>query len=140
MSRDDDQPMLAYETVTDGVLVRVVPEFLDEESDPSRERYVWAYTVDIHNGSDTAWQVMTRHWHIVDAAGRTQAVDGEGVVGQQPMLPPGEGFSYTSGVPLSAASGMMSGSYDLVAPDGTRMTVPIPAFSLDSPFSRAQPS
>lgn len=129
-----------YESVTDGVSVRVQPKFMLDESEPSKSRYVWAYTVEIENGSQQTWQVVGRHWRIIDAAGRVQLVDGEGVVGQKPVLGPGEAFSYTSGAPLAAPSGMMGGMYDLEGEDGAVLVAQIPAFSLDSPYETALPS
>lgn len=129
-----------YEAETDGVIVRVRPKFLHDESEPGRGRFVWAYTVEIENTSDTPWQLVSRHWLIIDSQGRRQVVDGEGVVGQQPVIGPGERFRYTSGAPLAAPSGVMGGSYDLVAPDGSTLSATIPHFSLDSPFERSRPS
>lgn len=129
-----------YEAVTDGVAVRVQPRFMHDESKPSASEYVWAYTVEIENQSDQPWQVMHRHWRIIDSAGRTQKVDGEGVVGQQPVINPGEAFKYTSGAPLSAPSGVMGGSLDLISEGEEFMTVTIPTFSLDSPYEDSIPS
>ncbi len=133
-------PPPSYEAVTDGILVRVRPKFLHDESEPGKSRYVWAYTVEIENHSALTWTLVLRRWQIVDAMGRTQSVVGEGVVGQQPTLSPGESFRYTSGAPLAAPSGMMSGSYELEDPQGARIEAKIPAFSLDSPYERARPS
>jgi len=130
----------SYEAETDGIIVRVVPRFMHDESEPAKSRYLWSYTVEIENGSDRAWTLTTRHWRIVDALGRTQVVDGEGVVGQTPRLEPGESFRYTSGCPLSAPSGMMAGAYDFEGDDGAQMTARVPTFSLDSPYDQARPS
>ena len=113
----------SYEAVTDGVAVRVQPRFMHDESRPASSEYVWAYTVEIENGSDKTWQVVRRHWKIIDAEGRAQEVDGEGVVGQQPVLKPGEAFKYTSGAPLTAPSGIMGGTYDLEGEDAESLTV-----------------
>ena len=82
--------------------MRVQPRFMHDESKPATGQYVWSYTVEIENGTEQTWQLMRRHWQIVDAEGRRQEVEGEGVVGQQPVLKPGEAFKYTSGAPLSA--------------------------------------
>jgi len=139
MSDADGEPA-TYEAETDGLIVRVTPQFLDDQSDPVRNRYVWAYTVEIENASARTWTLTNRHWRIVDKQGRTQTVDGEGVVGQQPRLEPGESFEYTSGAPLGAPSGMMGGRYDFVGEDGTSKTASVPTFSLDSPYDRARPS
>lgn len=133
-------PPPSYEAITDGVIVRVRPKFMHDESKPATGEYVWAYTVEIENGSDSTWQIMRRHWRIVDAEGRQQLVEGEGVVGQQPVLNPGEAFRYTSGAPLAAPSGVMTGAYDLETDDGASLTVEIPVFSLDSPYDQALPS
>ncbi len=129
-----------YEAVTDGVKIRVRPRFLHDESEPGRSHFMWAYTVEVENGSDRVWTIMRRHWQIVDAAGRLQAVDGDGVIGQTPTLAPGERFSYTSGAPLATPSGIMRGTYDLVGENGEEMVATIPAFSLDSPYDISRPS
>lgn len=130
----------SYEAVTEGVAVRVQPRFMHDESRPATGQYVWAYTVEIENGSEQTWQLMRRHWQIIDAQGRRQEVEGEGVVGEQPVLKPGEAFKYTSGAPLSAPSGVMGGSYHLQNEDDENLTVAIPTFSLDSPYDEAKPS
>lgn len=133
-------PAPEYEAVTDGVRIRVRPRFLHDESEPGRSRFMWAYSVEVENGSDRSWTIARRHWRIVDSAGRLQAVDGDGVVGQTPTLSPGERFSYSSGAPLATPSGMMSGTYDLVGENGEEMVAVIPAFSLDSPYDTSRPS
>lgn len=133
------QPPL-YEEVTGGVRIRVRPRFMHDESEPGRGKFMWSYTVDVENESDRTWTIVRRHWRIVDAAGRRQDVDGDGVIGQTPTLGPGERFSYTSGAPLSAPSGMMSGTYDLVDEDGAQLVATIPVFSLDSPYDQSLPS
>jgi ApaG protein len=124
-----------YEAVTRGIRIRVTPQFLEQESAPEEGRYLWSYTIDIHNeGSDTV-QLRSRHWRITDATGRTQEVEGPGVVGQTPVLAPGASFRYTSGCPLATPSGIMEGSYQMTSAAGERFNVAIPAFSLDSPHS-----
>ena len=133
-------PPPSYEANTQGVVVRVRPKFMHDESRPATGEFVWAYSVEIENGSDTTWQIMRRYWRIVDSEGRQQVVEGEGVVGQQPVLRPGEAFRYTSGAPLSAPSGVMAGAYDLEDDNGAALTVEIPVFSLDSPYDQALPS
>ena len=133
------QPPL-YEEVTGGVRIRVRPRFMHDESEPGRGKFMWSYTVDVENESDRTWTIVRRHWRIVDAAGRRQDVDGDVVNGQTPTLGPGERFSYTSGAPLSAPSGMMSGTYDLVDEDGAQLVATIPVFSLDSPYDQSLPS
>ncbi|MEM9667592.1 MAG: Co2+/Mg2+ efflux protein ApaG [Pseudomonadota bacterium] len=129
-----------YEATTDGIIVRVRPTWLASESKPAENRFVWAYQIEVENASERTWQLVQRHWQIVDAMGQTQTVDGEGVVGQQPTLKPGQTFRYTSGAPLSTPSGMMGGCYDLVDADGSTLTATIPTFSLDSPHEKRQPS
>jgi ApaG protein len=123
-----------YESTTKNIVVRVEPEFLREQSSPSDHRYIWAYTVEIENQSAADVQVVERVWKIADRDGQVQEVHGEGVVGEKPVLKPGETFRYTSGAPLSAPSGVMLGSYSLEDTDGERFDVAIPAFSLDSPY------
>ena len=121
-----------YRTVTRNIEVTVTPRFLSERSSPENGYYFWAYTIEITNrGADTV-QLKTRHWRITDAAGRLQEVKGAGVVGEQPVLRPGESFEYTSGVPLATPSGFMTGSYGMVTEAGETFEIDIPAFSLDS--------
>ena len=123
-----------FEAETDGIIVRVAPEFLDEESSPEDNRYVWAYHVEIRNEGKRTLRLITRHWRIADCNGRVQVVDGEGVVGQTPVLEPGETFEYSSGAPLSAPSGLMDGVYRLSDENGDILDVRIPMFTLDSPY------
>ncbi|MBS9476733.1 Co2+/Mg2+ efflux protein ApaG [Ancylobacter radicis] len=122
-----------YRATTRGVQVTVTPRFAPERSDPERGQYFWAYTVEIVNlGIDTV-QLRARHWIITDALGRVQEVRGAGVVGEQPVLPPGAHFEYTSGVPLPTTTGIMEGSYHLVTQAGEMFDAVVPAFSLDLP-------
>ena len=104
---------ISYEAETDGIVVRVKPSFLEEESSPEHHRFIWAYHVEIENRGSRTVQLMTRHWRITDREGRVQEVNGSGVVGQNPVLAPGETFEYTSGCPLTEPSGMMQGAYRL---------------------------
>lgn len=127
-----------YETVTKGIKVSVTPHYLEEQSSPADDHYVWAYSVRIANESERVVQLKTRHWRITDANGVSQEVRGPGVVGEQPVLSPGEVFEYTSGTPLSTPSGMMMGAYQMEASDGAQFDVAIPAFSLDSPHQAIQ--
>lgn len=125
-----------YEAETEGVLVRAAPTFMPQESDPDAGRWFWAYTIEIENRSARPVRLMTRHWRISEATGVTHAVDGDGVVGKQPLLNPGQAFRYTSGCPLNSASGLMRGVYRMVEPESGRMfDVVIPPFALDSPMS-----
>jgi ApaG protein len=122
-----------YRETTRNIEVRVTPRFLDERSSPAENYYFWAYTIEIVNSGTETVQLTARHWRITDAAGRVQEVRGPGVVGEQPVLGPGQSFQYTSGVPLPTASGFMVGTYSMVTAAGERFDVAIPAFSLDSP-------
>ncbi len=122
-----------YEATTRGVRVAVTPQYLDDKSDPDDKRWFWAYTIEIANLSETTVQLRTRHWRIIDAHGRCQEVRGPGVVGEEPVIPPGHAFEYTSGCPLPTSSGLMVGEYEMEAEDGERFAVEIPAFSLDIP-------
>ena len=124
-----------YRAVTRKIEVTVTPRFLSERSSPSNSYYFWAYTIDIANLGNETVQLKTRHWRITDALGRVQEVKGPGVVGEEPILGPGESFEYTSGVPLTTPSGFMRGSYGLVTEAGERFDIEIPAFSLDSSYA-----
>ncbi len=127
-ARDD------YALTTRGVTVTVRSFFLADQSSPDENRFVWAYRVRIENrGTDTV-RLLRRTWQITDARGRTQHVHGPGVVGEQPLLEPGQAFEYTSGTPLDTPSGFMAGAYHMNVPEsGENFDVAIPAFSLDSP-------
>lgn len=113
--------------------VSVVPRYLPEQSDPTQQRYVFAYTVRITNTGTQPAQVISRHWVITDGAQRTEEVRGLGVVGQQPLLPPGESFEYTSGCPLATPVGTMRGTYHCVGENGVPFEVEIPEFVLAMP-------
>ncbi len=123
-----------YSETTNFIKVTVQPQYIDDESSPENDHFIWAYHVLIENrGSDTV-QLLSRYWRITDALGRVQEVRGEGVIGEQPILEPGESHEYTSGTPLSTPSGIMAGSYTMTNRQGERFEVAIPAFSLDSPY------
>lgn len=122
-----------YSRTTHDIRVSVQPIYLDEQSSPGDGQYVWAYQVRIENLGTVAMRLRNRYWSITDAQGRTQEVRGPGVVGEQPLLRPGDSFEYTSGCPLPTPSGMMVGSYEMESESGERFEVAIPAFSLDSP-------
>ena len=122
-----------YRAVTRRIEVTVEPNFLPERSSVERSRYFWSYTIVITNSSNETVQLRNRRWIITDAAGRQQEVRGEGVIGEQPVIAPGGRFEYTSGVPLSTASGFMTGSYEMVSETGERFEIAVPTFSLDSP-------
>ncbi|MEM9168157.1 MAG: Co2+/Mg2+ efflux protein ApaG [Pseudomonadota bacterium] len=127
-----------YEEMTRGIRVSVTPNYLEHQSAPENGRYVWAYTVRIHNGSDEIVRLRRRYWRIIDAKGLIEEVEGEGVVGEQPVIRPGEGFEYTSGAPLPTPSGLMHGRYGMETQTGEAFDVAIPAFSLDSPHETGQ--
>lgn len=127
-----------YSAVTRSLAVTVKPVYLEEQSSPRDNHYVWAYHVRIENrGRDTV-QLRSRYWHITDALGRVQEVRGAGVVGEQPVLKPGQAFEYTSGTPLPTPSGIMTGTYQMETEAGERFDIEIPAFSLDSPHQVAR--
>ncbi|MGO1541667.1 MAG: Co2+/Mg2+ efflux protein ApaG [Luteimonas sp.] len=113
--------------------IQIATRFLDEESEPEREHYVFAYTIRIRNLGRLPAQLVSRHWIITDGNGKVEEVRGEGVVGQQPRIEPGEQFEYTSGAVLETAVGSMQGSYDLVGDDGTHFDAAIPPFTLAAP-------
>ena len=127
-----------YEAITRDIRVTAEPVFSPERSDEDAGQFVWTYTITIANEGETQVQVMTRHWRIVDAQGRTQEVRGPGVVGQQPIIAPGTSFRYTSACPLTTPSGFMSGDYRCVDENGQSFDIAIPAFSLDSPHQKVQ--
>ena len=115
------------------------PQFLPEQSDPASDRYAFAYTITITNTGRVPAQLIARHWTIEDASGRTEEVKGLGVVGEQPLLKPGEAFQYTSSTRLQTAMGIMSGHYFCVGVDGHRFEVAIPTFTLNVPPAGAGP-
>ena len=129
-----------YRAVTRQIEVTVEPNFMPERSSTENSRYFWSYTIVITNTGDETVQLRTRYWIITDAIGRQQEVRGEGVVGEQPVLAPGEHFKYTSGVPLSTPSGIMGGRYQMVSETGERFEIDVPTFSLDSPDGKRMPN
>jgi ApaG protein len=122
-----------YSEVTRSIRVTVKPVYLEDQSAPAENHYVWAYHVRIENMGEETVRLRNRHWRITDSFGRLHEVRGPGVVGEQPVLEPGAAFEYTSGTPLTAPSGIMVGSYQMENARGERFDVAIPAFSLDSP-------
>jgi ApaG protein len=133
-----------YSQTTRDIAVSVEPSFLPDQSRPDEASYVWAYRVRIENRGQATVQLLRRTWVITDARGRTNRVHGEGVVGAQPVLRPGEAFEYTSGTPLNTPTGFMSGAYHMIRVDGDdapatgeAFDIAIPAFSLDSPHQDA---
>ena len=127
----------SYSATTRGVRVTVRAYYLDDQSDTAKGQYVWAYKIEIANEGPAAVQLLKRTWLITDAQGRTMRVHGEGVVGEQPVLEPGESFDYTSGTPLPTPSGFMRGMYHMVVTGtGEEFDAVVPPFSLDSPHQR----
>ena len=123
-----------YEQITRHIRIVVQPQFLENQSEPDAGKFVWAYTINLENLSGETVKLLTRHWIITDGLGRNQEVKGDGVIGEQPTLRPGDSFQYTSGCPLTTPSGVMSGSYGMIDERGQKFDVVIPAFSLDSPY------
>jgi ApaG protein len=122
-----------YRAVTRSIEVVVTPRFIADRSSPENNYFFWAYTIAITNHGAETVQLKTRHWRITDATGRLQEVRGAGVVGEQPVIKPGQNYEYTSGVPLPTPSGFMVGSYGMVTETGEPFDIDIPAFSLDLP-------
>lgn len=113
--------------------IAVVTNYIEQQSAPDKDRYVFAYTITIENAGNIPAQLISRHWIITDAAERVQEVRGDGVIGEQPHLEPGESFSYTSAAMIETPIGTMHGSYQMVSKDGTEFDAPIPAFRLSIP-------
>ena len=123
-----------YSKTTRGIRVTVRSFFLEDQSHPEENQFVWAYRIKIENRGGETVQLLRRSWRIIDGLGRTKSVQGDGVVGEQPVLEPGTAFEYTSGTPLDTPSGFMHGAYHMIVPEsGEAFDVSIPAFSLDSP-------
>jgi ApaG protein len=127
--------MPTSEAVTRGIRVLVYSEYSTANSQPESDRWVFVYTVIIANEGQEPVQLLTRHWIITDAAGETHEVNGPGVVGQQPVLEPGQSFDYTSGCPLSTPFGSMRGTYQMVTAAGERFDVQVATFEMKAPFS-----
>ena len=125
-----------YSKTTNGVTVTVNPYFLDDQSSPNDNHYVWAYKVNIDNKGDDILRLHQRTWIIIDGNGRVLQVQGDGVVGETPIIKPGETFEYTSGTPLKTTSGIMQGYYSMSADSGEKIKIDIPTFSLDSPYEK----
>mgnify|MGYP001329172045 FL=1 len=125
-----------YSKTTNGVTVTVTPYFLDDQSSPQESHFVWAYQVNITNFGDSSIKLNHRNWLIIDANGKVMNVQGEGVVGEFPIIRPGETFEYTSGTPLKTNNGIMQGFYLVSQKNGEKLKIDIPAFSLDSPYNK----
>jgi ApaG protein len=124
---------MKIQTETDTVEIKAISRFLPDQSDPSADRYVFAYHITISNHSEQTVKLLTRHWIITDAEDKVQEVRGEGVIGQQPVLRPGESFEYTSGCSIATPVGTMKGSYFMEAADGRQFDAPIAEFTLAMP-------
>jgi len=122
-----------YVAITKGIAVSVQPTYLEARSSPEDSQYFWAYRVVIENQGLETVQLLSRHWMITNARGEFTEVKGPGVVGEHPILKPGESFEYTSGAPLNTPSGMMGGAYQMESESGERFDIEIPTFSLDLP-------
>ena len=118
---------------THKIHVEVSPAYIKEQSDPSNNHYVFSYTVTIRNDGDQPARLLTRHWVITDGDGQVQEVRGDGVIGEQPHLQPGEGFQYTSGTFMNTPVGTMQGSYQMITDDGKQFDAEIPSFTLSVP-------
>lgn len=125
--------MSKYTKTTNGIKVTAVPEYLGQDSAPEENHFLWLYTITIENLNKASVQLLRRRWFITDEQGASFTVEGEGVIGEQPVIKPGEGFKYLSGTPLNTPSGIMMGNYYLVNDEGEEIVADIPAFSLDSP-------
>ncbi|WP_310497374.1 Co2+/Mg2+ efflux protein ApaG [Sandarakinorhabdus sp.] len=125
-----------FAETTGGITVRVAPRYLPEQSDPEREYYVWAYHVRVENHGPEQVQLLARRWVITDGHGRIDEIEGDGVVGVQPVIGSGHAYDYVSGCPLPTRHGVMQGVYFMCGNDGARFSVAIPAFSLEMPESR----
>jgi len=121
---------------TRGIIVSVEPTYLESRSSPDTSQYFWAYRVTIENQGLETVHLLSRHWMISNARGELTEVKGPGVVGEQPVLKPGESFEYTSGAPLDTPTGMMGGAYQMESESGERFDIEIPTFSLDRPNQR----
>ena len=124
-----------YEEITRDIKIAIEPDFLEDQSDPDENRYLWSYRVTIENNSEMTVQLLSRYWRITDGRGRVREVRGDGVIGEQPVIAPGRAFEYTSGAPLETPSGFMTGTYHMRASSGESFEVGIPMFALESPYA-----
>ncbi len=127
--------LFPFAETTRGITVRVSVSFLPEQSEPAKGRWFWAYHIRVENEGQMAAQLMTRRWEITDGRGAKSLVEGDGVVGDQPVVMPGASYDYVSGCPLTTPSGHMVGSYGMVAEDGSGFDVAIPKFLLTAPVT-----
>ncbi len=124
--------LFPYAEETRGIIVRVSVNFMADQSDPAKAHWFWAYHIRIENHGDMAVQLLTRYWRIRDGRGAEHVVEGEGVVGEQPVINPDASFDYVSGCPLSTPSGSMQGRYTMIGEDGSRFDIAIPKFALNA--------
>ncbi len=129
-----------YTKTTKDIKVTVLPHYLEQQSEPENDCYIWAYTIPLENHGSETVKLRSRYWRITDSLGRIQEVRGYGVVGENPVLRPGEAYQYTSGVPLKTSSGIMMGNYQMALENGEEIEVTVPAFSLDSPVAASRPN
>ena len=122
-----------HAATTSGITVRVAVSYLPEQSEPGKGRWFWAYHIRVENGGARTVQLVSREWTISDARGESHVVQGDGVVGEQPVIEPGGSFDYVSGCPLTTPTGSMEGRYNMVASDGSRFPIEIPRFALVAP-------
>ena len=134
---DSMDRFFGHSATTQGITVRVAVSFLPDRSRADNARWFWSYHIRIENHSDQAVQLLTRHWVITDGRGGVHQVDGEGVVGEQPVIQPGKAHDYVSGCPLPTPEGSMVGSYAMEVGDGSQMLVAIPHFPLVAPATAA---
>ena len=122
-----------YSAETNGIVVSVAPHYLEAQSKPAENAYFWSYQIEIVNNSEQRVQLLNRRWDITDATGACEIVEGAGVVGDQPVLDPGDSYTYSSGCPLRTPSGFMVGKYEMTLDSGERFWIDVPAFALDLP-------
>ncbi|MCB1648624.1 MAG: Co2+/Mg2+ efflux protein ApaG [Pseudomonadales bacterium] len=127
--------MISNERKPEDIDISVQTQYLQEQSDPENNRYVFAYTIGIENRGEKPVKLISRHWIITDDNERVEEVRGTGVVGQQPMIEPGQVFHYTSGAVLTTGFGTMQGSYEMLREDGEKFAAPVPAFLLSRPLT-----
>ncbi len=132
--------LFQHAAMTDGITVRVAVNFLPEQSHIAAGRWFWVYHIRIENHSDQVVQLLTRHWKITDGRGTVNHVDGPGVVGEQPVLHPGQSHDYVSGCPLTTPTGSMEGAYEFHREDGATIKAAIPFFPLTAPATATRPA
>jgi ApaG protein len=125
--------LFPHAETTRGFTVRVSVNYMAEQSEPAKSRWFWAYHIRIENDGEMAAQLLTRHWEISDARGALQMIDGEGVVGDQPVIKPGASYDYVSGCPLTTSTGSMVGSFQMIGENGVRFDIAVPHFYLIAP-------